>query len=103
MLGLSETRLDYRMSDESIAIPQNLTFRRDAIKQGETGLAIYIHSSIQSITSRCVDLESQSVESLWVEISQSKSPSLLVGFVYRNPAATYAWCDEFFSDARQSC
>ena len=34
LLGLSETRLDYRMSDESIAIPQYVTFRRDAIKQG---------------------------------------------------------------------
>ncbi|WP_419648343.1 hypothetical protein, partial [Thiolapillus sp.] len=28
LLGLSETRLDYRMSDESIAIPQYVTFRR---------------------------------------------------------------------------
>ena len=83
LLGLSETRLDYCMSDESIAIPQYLTFRRDAIKQGETGLAIYIHSSIQSITTRRTDLESQSVESLWVEISRSKSPFLLVGFIYR--------------------
>ena len=34
LLGLSETRLDYRMSDKSIAIPQYVTFRRDAIKQG---------------------------------------------------------------------
>ncbi|WP_419592491.1 hypothetical protein, partial [Thiolapillus sp.] len=95
LLGLSETRLDYRMSDESIEIPQYFTFRRDAVKQGETGLAIYIHSSIQSITTRRADLESQSVESLWVEISHSKSPSLLVGFIYRNPTATYAWYDEF--------
>ena len=99
LLGLSETRLDYRISDESIAIPQYLTFRRDAIKQGETGLAIYTHSSIQSITTRRADLESQSVERLWVEISHSKSPSLLVGFIYRNPTAIYAWYDEF----RQSC
>ena len=76
MLGLSETRLDYRISDESIAIPQYLTFRRDAIKH------------------RRADLESQSVESLWVEISHSKSPSLLVGFIYRNPTATYAWYDD---------
>ena len=79
------------MSDESIAIPQYLTFRRDAIKQGETSLAIYIHSSIQSIATRRADLESQSVESLWVEISHSNSSSLLVGFIYRNPTATYAW------------
>ena len=42
LLGLSETRLEYRMSDESIAVPQYLTFRRDAVKQGETGPAIYL-------------------------------------------------------------
>ena len=76
-------------------LPQYLTFRRDALKQSETGLAIYIHSSIQSITTRRADLESLSVESLWVEISHSKSPSLLVGFIYRKPTATYAWYDEF--------
>ena len=69
LLGLSETRLDYRMSDESIAIPQYLTFRRDAIKQGETGLAIYIHSSIQSITTRRADLESQSVEATGLKLA----------------------------------
>ena len=94
LLGLSETRLDYRMSDESIAIPQYFTFRRDVIKQGETGLAMYIHSSIQSITTTRADLESQYVKSLWVEISHSKSPSLLVGFIYRTPTATYAWYDD---------
>ena len=46
LLGLSETLLDYRMSDESIAIPQYLTLRHDAIKPGETGLAIYIIYSL---------------------------------------------------------
>ena len=69
LLGLSETRLDYRMSNESIAIPQYLPFRRDAIKQGETGLAIYIHPSIQSITTRRADLESQSVDSSGLKLA----------------------------------
>ena len=63
LLCLSETRFDYRMSDELIAIPQYFTFRHNIIKQGETGFAIY-HSFIQSITTRCADLESQFVESL---------------------------------------
>ena len=35
------------------------------------------------------------VESSWVEISHSKLLSLLVGFIYGNPTATYAWYDEF--------
>ena len=41
------------------------------------------------------DLESQYIESLWVEIRNPKTPSLLVGYVYRNPAATCEWYDEF--------
>ena len=52
LLGLSETRLDYRMSDKSIAIPRYFAFSRDAIEEGETGLAIYIHSSINILTCR---------------------------------------------------
>ena len=95
--GLSETRLDHRRSDESIAIPRYFAFRRDAIKQGETALAIYIHSSIQNITARRADLESQSVESLWVEIIHLKRPSLLVGFLFGNLTATYAWYVEFLA------
>ena len=66
LLCLSETRVDYRMSNESIAIPRYFTFRRDAIKQSKTALALYIHSSIQSTTTRRADLELQFVESLWV-------------------------------------
>ena len=41
------------------------------------------------------DLESQYIESLWVEIRNPKTPGLLVGYVYRNPAATCEWYDEF--------
>ena len=42
LLCLSETRLDYRMSDESIAVPQYLTFRRDAIKKKVKQASPYI-------------------------------------------------------------
>ena len=94
LLGVNESCLDYRLSDESMAIPRYFTFRRDAITQGETGLVIYVHAAVHNIIRRA-DLESQSVESFWLENSRSKSTSLLVGFVYRNPAATYPWHDEF--------
>ena len=103
LLGLIETQIDYRMFGESIVISQYSTFRRDAIKQGETGLAIYIHSSIQSITTRRADLESQSVESLWVKISHSKSPSLLVGFYLSKSDCHLCMVWWISSDARQSC
>ena len=35
------------------------------------------------------------LKAFWVEICIPKTPSLLVGYVYRNPAATYEWYDEF--------
>ena len=76
-------------------IPNYSILRRDATYQGETGLALYVHRSILPSTTRRTDLESSHVESLWVEIKVSKSPPLLVGYVYRNPNATYAWYDEF--------
>ena len=95
LFGLSETRFNCYVSDESIAIPHYTIYRRDIIKQGETGLVLYVHNSMQNITTRRTDLESQCTESLWVEIRNPKTPSLLVGYVYRNPAATYEWYDEF--------
>ena len=97
LFGLSETRFNCYVSDESIAIPHYAIYRRDIVKQGETGLALYVHNSIQNITTRRTDLESQCIESLWVEIRNPKTPSLLVGYVYRNPAATYEWYDEFLT------
>ena len=95
LFGLSKTRLNYRVSDESIAIPHYTIYIRDVVKQGETGLFLYVHNFIQNITTRRTDLELQCIESLWVEIRNPKTPSLLVGYVYRNPAATYEWYDEF--------
>ena len=95
LFGLSETRFNCYVSDESIAIPHYTIYRRDIIKQGETSLVLYVHNSMQNITTRRTDLESQCTESLWVEIRNPKTPSLLVGYVYRNPAATYEWYDEF--------
>jgi len=87
MFGLSETRFNCCVSDESIAVPHYTIYRRDIAKQGETGLALYVHNSIQNITTRRTDLESQCIESIWMEIRNPKTPSLLVGYVYRNPAA----------------
>ena len=95
LFGLSETRLNCRVSDESIAIPHYAIYRRDIVKQGETGLALYVDNFIQNITTRHTDLESQCIESLWVEMCIPKTPSLLVEHVYQDPAATYEWYDEF--------
>ena len=50
LFGLSETRFNCYVSDKSIAIPHYTIYIRDIVKQGETGLALYVHNSIQNIT-----------------------------------------------------
>ena len=41
------------------------------------------------------DLESEGVECVWLEINDLKSPSLLVGYIYRNPASPTTWFNDF--------
>lgn len=95
LFGITETRLASHISDKAIAIPNYSILRRDPSVQGETGVAVYIHYSVKHITRRRRDLETCDVECIWIEIKQSKSLPLLVGFLYRNPAATFEWYDNF--------
>ena len=95
LLGISKTRLDHRFSDADIEIPNYTIERHDAKLTGETGLAVYIHNSITPYVYRRRDLEPENVESLWLEIKDSKSKPLFVGIAYRNPSITFAWYDEF--------
>jgi len=60
-----------------------------------TGLAVYVHDSIVKFVKHRTDLEANSIECLWLEISYKHSNSFLIGFVYRNPASNSAWSDDF--------
>ena len=55
----------------------------------------YVHKSIAHSIKRRADLEYERVECMWVAVKHSSSKATLVGYVYRNPAATYAWLDDF--------
>ena len=103
LLGLSERRLSARFSDESVSIPHYTIIRRDAADQGHTGMALYIHQSIKTFTKGRNDLESEKVECIWVEIKHPASPAVLVGYVYRNPAATHTWFDDFVQMMDKVC
>ena len=95
LFGLTETRLSSNISDVSVSIPNYTVVRRDSSRFRETGVAVYIHTSIQGIACRRSDLETDEVECIWIELRSPKQPSLFVGFLYRNPAATFEWYDEF--------
>ena len=68
--------------------------RRDSSQTLNTGIALYVHQSIAVNTHRRTDLESEGVECVWVEINDLKSPSLLAGYIHRNPASP-TWFDDF--------
>ena len=98
ILGINETRLDTDVDDSLIHINNYSFFRKDAEqKNGHTGLVIYFHDSIKHFIRRRQDLETDSVEALWIEIYQKKSASAYVCSLYRNPAFTSEWMDDFAS------
>ena len=56
---------------------------------------LHVHQSIAHTTKRRADLETERVDCMWVEVKLSASSAILVGYVSRNPAVTYAWCGNF--------
>ena len=95
IFGLTESWLTSDTSDAFIEISEFSVIRRDPVKERQTGIAVYIHDSIAQYTRRRPDLESDSVESLWLEVRTDRSAPLLVGFVYRHKSCLFEWYDEF--------
>ena len=52
LLGITESRLDFRITDHSISIPDYHITRRDRQLPGQTGIAVSVHQSVQAITHR---------------------------------------------------
>ena len=98
LFGINETRLDSNIDDSLIHINNYSFVRKDAeLRQYHTGLVIYIHDSIRNFVRRRVDLESDRVEAIWLELYQKKSASAYVCALYRNPAYTSEWMDDFIA------
>ena len=67
LFGISETRLDSRIDNNSVRIPYYCGMRRDNSQTLHTGIAQYAHQSFAMIARRRSDLESERVECVWVE------------------------------------
>ena len=81
LFGVTESRLDFRISDQDVNIPDYRIQRKDSTAVGQTGIAVYIHDSIADITHRRHDLESDFVECIWLELKlNANAPSLFVCF-----------------------
>ena len=95
IFGVSESRLTSYVSDEVVSIPNYSVLRRDADEPGQSGIAVYVHDSIQNFTHRRYDLESTYVESIWLQVKTGRGPPFLIAFIYRSPSSTLVWFDEF--------
>ena len=100
IFGITESRLDSRISDQDVNIPNYCISRKDSLVIGQTGIAVYIHNSIADITHRRQDLESDLVECIWLELKPNTNASNIFVFafyiyIYRNPSASYEWFDKF--------
>ena len=96
IFGITESRLDSRISDQEINFPNSCISRKDSLVIGQTGIAVIIHNSIADITHRRKDLVSDLIECIWLELKPSTSaPNSFACVLYRNPSASYEWIDNF--------
>ena len=97
LFGVTESRLDFRITDHSIIIEDYHIIRRDPQLPGQTGMAVAVHQSVQTITHRRKDLENDKTECVWLEEKpHAHGPSLFVCYHYRNPAVTFDWYDSSY-------
>ena len=97
LFGISESRLEARITNNIISVTDYTDLRRDSNYPLHTGLALYVHKSLENRVRRRSDLEINTIECTWVEITDSKTKPLLVGYVYRNPASPQEWSHEFIN------
>lgn len=96
LLGITETRLsDTKHGDSAVDIQNYAFIRRDAAHHNHTGIGVYVHESIRHAVKRRFDLEPVCVECIWLEVRPHRSSPVLVGFLYRNPACTDEWFNNY--------
>ena len=101
MISFSETHLTPNVSGSEIAIDGYTIFRKDRVNQAKGGgVIMYVLDSL--ITTRRPDLESSSVESIWIELSIRKSRSILLGTIYRPPVGSQYLKAGFNSEFEES-
>lgn len=91
IFSLSESRLNYTISDDHILIKSVNVVRRDPNLTQETGIAADFGDSLNVYLRH--DLETSVIECIWVQINLQNHNPIVVGYLYQNqvqeePAAT---------------
>ena len=91
--AFSETFLNSNTDDSFLNVDGYNIYRKD--RSGKVGGGIIVYILAKWNARRRYDIESNSTETIWLEISFIKSKPLLLGIVYRPPSATISWFDDF--------
>ena len=95
IMGFCETFLSETLSNAQLRLDNFELFRKDRNTLGG-GLVLYIQE--QLTCTRRFDLETDFVESIWLEIHQQHSKSILLCYAYRPPSSNADWL-QYFSDS----
>ena len=97
LFGISKSHLDARITDNLISMNDYGFSRHDSNYPIHTDLTLYVHKSIEDRVMHRLDLEIETIECIWIEITDSKTTPLLVGYAYRNPLSSLEWHDEYIN------
>ena len=81
LFGFSESRLDAKITENLISIKNYIVLRLDNDYPLHSGLALYGHKCIENGVRRRLDLQIETIKCIWIEITDSKTKPLLVGYV----------------------
>ena len=94
ILGLSETKLkDHKITSMFHVDGYQTPFRKDNDSNGGGGIMVYVKNGINA--KRREDLEINDISCVWLEISQNKGKSFLIGNMYRPPHSRVEYSDRF--------
>ena len=100
IFGFTETHLSPDILNGEIAIPGYNLFRHDRYSGYGGGVAIYTSNTLNC--ARMYGLESDNIESLWIQIIQPNTSSILACILYRPPQMLIEWYNHFESQLEKA-
>ena len=92
VFGMCESKLkEDKLSSAFKLSGFHTPFRKDNTLYGGEGIMVFVRKELMA--KGRADLEVNNVGCLWIDISQRKGKSFLVGYLYRNPADKAEWAD----------
>ncbi|MCG8093593.1 MAG: endonuclease/exonuclease/phosphatase family protein [Candidatus Thiodiazotropha endolucinida] len=94
VFGISESKLkDHKMSRCFNVVGFQKPFRKDNMSNGGGGIIVYVRNGLN--VKRRIDLETNDISCIWLEILPQKGKSFLIGNMYRPPNSKIEFNDRF--------